>query len=205
MVSNHSGGLIAMDVPVLAVAFHEEFGTARALYMLAHDMLFTGSAGPVMRKAAVREGHPRERRRHAQPRRRDHRLPRRRLRRLRPTSRANDIDFNGRTGYVRTALEAGVPIVPVVSIGGQENQIHLTRGERLGRLGLEELPHEVPAGDLRLPVRPRPAFPPNVPLPTKIVTQVLEPIDIVEEYGPDPDVAEMDPWCARGCRPRSTS
>ena len=29
LVSNHSGGLIAMDVPVLAVAFFDEFGSER--------------------------------------------------------------------------------------------------------------------------------------------------------------------------------
>ena len=46
----------------------------------------------------------------------------------RPTFSANTIDFNGRTGYVRTAIEAGVPIVPTVSIGGQETQLFLTRG-----------------------------------------------------------------------------
>ena len=36
------------------------------------------------------------------------------------------------------------------------------------------------------------AFPPNLPLPTKIVTQVLDPIDIVAEFGEDPDIAEVD-------------
>jgi hypothetical protein len=36
------------------------------------------------------------------------------------------------------------------------------------------------------------AFPPNLPLPTKIVSQVLEPIDIVEEFGDDPDLDEID-------------
>ncbi len=40
----------------------------------------------------------------------------------------------GRTGYVRTAIEAGVPIVPVVSIGGQETQLVLTRGESLAKV-----------------------------------------------------------------------
>ena len=47
---------------------------------------------------------------------------------MRPTLSQNVIDFNGRTGYVRTAIDAGVPIVPVVSIGGQETQFFLTRG-----------------------------------------------------------------------------
>ena len=35
-------------------------------------------------------------------------------------------------------------------------------------------------------------FPPNVPLPSKIVTRVLDPIDIAAEFGEDPDVDEVD-------------
>jgi hypothetical protein len=35
-------------------------------------------------------------------------------------------------------------------------------------------------------------LPPNLPLPTKIVTQVLEPIHIAERFGDDPDVNEVD-------------
>ena len=49
----------------------------------------------------------------------------------------NKIDFAGRTGYVRTAIETGVPIVPMVSIGAQESQLFLARGDWLAkRLGL---------------------------------------------------------------------
>ena len=51
----------------------------------------------------------------------------------RPTRRENVIDFGGRTGYVTTAIRAGVPIVPSVSIGGQENQFYVARGRRLAR------------------------------------------------------------------------
>ncbi|MFA6575454.1 MAG: hypothetical protein WCS84_08525, partial [Nocardioides sp.] len=32
----------------------------------------------------------------------------------------------------------------------------------------------------------------NVPLPTKIVTQVLDPVDITAEFGLEPDIAEVD-------------
>jgi hypothetical protein len=35
-------------------------------------------------------------------------------------------------------------------------------------------------------------IPPNLPLPTKIVTQVLEPIDITAQFGEDPDIDEVD-------------
>jgi 1-acyl-sn-glycerol-3-phosphate acyltransferase len=35
-------------------------------------------------------------------------------------------------------------------------------------------------------------FPPNLPLPAKIVTEVLEPIDVVARFGDDPDIEEVD-------------
>jgi hypothetical protein len=35
-------------------------------------------------------------------------------------------------------------------------------------------------------------FPPNLPLPSKIVTRVLEPIDVIAEFGDDPDIKEVD-------------
>lgn len=193
LVSNHSGGLIAMDVPVIAVAFAEHFGD-RPLYCLAHDLLFVGHANEPMRKAgfipatreaaaaALREGaativFPGG----------DHDA-------FRPTWRRNTIDFAGRTGYVRTAIEAGVPIVPVVSIGGQEDQIHLSRGELLAKLlGLEKrLRTKYLPLTFGFPFGLTLAFPANLPLPTKISTRVLEPIDIEAEFGPDPDVAEVD-------------
>jgi 1-acyl-sn-glycerol-3-phosphate acyltransferase len=194
MVSNHSGGLIAMDVPVLAVAFHDEFGPDRPLYVLAHDMLFMGSGGPFFRKAgflpATREN--------------AHAVltsggvtivfPGGDYDVFRPSSRAHIIDFDGRKGYVRTALRAGVPIVPVVSIGGQEDQIHLFRGELLAKLlGLEKLLRTkyLPV-TFGFPFGLTLAFPPNLPLPTKIRTEVLDPIDVAEEFGPDPDIAEVD-------------
>ena len=194
MVSNHSGGVIAMDVPVLAVAFFDQFGSERPLYVLAHDLLFLGASGPVMRRAgflpATRENadavlssggvtivFPGG----------DHDV-------FRPSSQATQIDFDGRKGYVRTALRAGVPIVPAVSIGGHEDQIHLSRGEWLARvLRLEKLVRTkyLPVS-FGFPFGFVMAFPPNLPLPTKIRTHVLEPIDIAEEFGPDPDIDEVD-------------
>jgi len=113
---------------------------------------------------------------------------------FRPTLAANTIDFDGRTGYVKAALNAGVPVVPAVSIGGQENQLYLSRGEWLAHtLRLDKL--------LRVKILPisfgfpfglSAVLPLNVPLPAKIVMQVLEPIDIVAEFGEDPDIDEVD-------------
>ncbi|BBH17437.1 hypothetical protein Back2_17240 [Nocardioides baekrokdamisoli] len=194
VVGNHSGGLLAMDVPIFAVAFFEEFGSERPLYCLAHDLLFTGAARAVMLRCGF------------VPATRDNAhavlssgavtivFPGGDYDAYRPSSKANVIDFNGRSGYVRTALETGVPIVPIVSIGGQEAQIHLSRGEWIAKLlRLDSLVRSkyfpITFG---FPFGLTAAFPPNLPLPTKIVTQVLEPIDLMAEFGADPDIAEVD-------------
>ena len=105
------------------------------------------------------------------------------------------IDFGGRTGYVKAALNAGVPIVPTVGIGGQETQIFLSRGtwlaKRLGPIARLARAKIVPMS-FGFPFGLSLVVPPNIPLPTKIVMQVLPPIDIVAEFGEDPDIDEVD-------------
>ena len=182
-----------MDVPVLWVDFFEKFGYDRRLYTLGHDVLFRGPhAGPLMRMGMIRAS-----RDNAEKALRSGAavivFPGGEYDALRPTWQQNVIDFAGRTGYVTTAIEAGVPIVPTVSIGGQETQLYLTRGTWLAKwLGLKRLmrieqmpvsfgfPFGLSVGAI------------NLPLPAKIVTQVLEPIDITAQFGENPDVAEVD-------------
>ena len=194
IVSNHSGGLMPMDVPIIAVAFHDHFGTDRPLYTLAHDLLFTGSIETTMRRAgfveATRENAAAVLERGAVT----IVFPGGDYDVYRPTRSESKIDFGGRTGYVRAAINAGVPIVPSVSIGGQEAQLFLSRGEGMAKaLRLDKL--------LRVKILPisfgfpfglSAVLPVNVPLPTKIVTQVLPPIDIVAMFGEEPDVDEVD-------------
>ena len=194
MVSNHSGGLIPMDVPILAVAFHDTFGPDRPLFCLAHDLLFTGAADAIFRRCGFVEAS----RENADAVLRAGAVtivfPGGDYDTFRPTLAANTIDFAGRVGYVRTALAAGVPIVPVVSIGGQEDQFHLTRGEWINRLlHIDKLIRTkyFPIS-FGFPFGLTAAFPPNLPLPTKIVTRVLDPIDVAAEFGPDPDLREVD-------------
>ena len=52
----------------------------------------------------------------------------------RPSWHSGEIDFGHRTGFIQLALQADVPIVPVVAVGGQETALFLTRGERLAHL-----------------------------------------------------------------------
>lgn len=104
------------------------------------------------------------------------------------------IDFNGRKGYVSTAVEAGVPIVPAVSIGGQESQLYLSRGTWLARrLGLKRLLRgDILPISFGFPFGFSAAIPPNLPLPAKIVMQVLDPINLTKQFGEDPDVDAVD-------------
>ena len=108
----------------------------------------------------------------------------------RATWHSAEVDFAHRTGFVRLALELGVPIVPVVAIGGQETALFLGQGERIARLlHLHRL--------LRVDVAPVQIAPPlgvtvfdlpgRVPLPAKITVEVLPVIDLEAELGADPD------------------
>jgi 1-acyl-sn-glycerol-3-phosphate acyltransferase len=88
-----------------------------------------------------------------------------------------------------------VPIGPTVSIGGQETQLFLTRGNWLARkLGLTKARMDILPVSFGFPFGLSVIFPPNVPLPSKVVTEVLEPIDITAQFGKDPDVAEVDEY-----------
>jgi 1-acyl-sn-glycerol-3-phosphate acyltransferase len=194
LVSNHSGGPTTTDLPTFAVHFYDRLGYDRPLYTLSHDVLSVGptkqffqrigfipasrdnAAGALASDAAVMV------------------FPGGDYDAMRPTLKQNVIDFNGRTGYVRTAVDAGVPIVPIVSIGGQETQLFLTRGiglakrvgiiKRLTRSEMVPIAAGFPFG-LTLGGA-------NLPLPSKIVTQVLAPIDVIAQFGEDPDVAKVD-------------
>jgi 1-acyl-sn-glycerol-3-phosphate acyltransferase len=52
---------------------------------------------------------------------------------LRPSRDRKKVDFYGRKGFIKLALRAGVPIVPIVSIGAHETYMIFARGERLAR------------------------------------------------------------------------
>jgi len=80
-----------------------------------------------------------------------------------------------------------------VSIGAQETQLFLTRGNWLARtLGLTKARMDILPVSFGFPFGLSVIFPPNLPLPSKIVTEVLEPIDVTSRFGNDPDIDEVD-------------
>jgi 1-acyl-sn-glycerol-3-phosphate acyltransferase len=95
-----------------------------------------------------------------------------------PWSRRNDIVFGGRNGFARLAIEAGVPIVPIVTAGAGESLLVLSDGQGIAQrlradrcLRTKALPVSIsiPWG-LSVGIV---GLAPYFPLPTKLVTRVL--------------------------------
>ena len=53
LVCNHSGGMLPMDVPILAADFYDHHGYDRPLYTLSHDMLSSGRRATSSRRSAT--------------------------------------------------------------------------------------------------------------------------------------------------------
>jgi 1-acyl-sn-glycerol-3-phosphate acyltransferase len=193
VVSNHSGGVLTPDVLIFAPAFYDAFGYDRPLYILAHTGVLLGPLGTLFSRIGGIEA---SRDNAAEALRSGGVVlvfPGGDYDAFRPTRTANTIDFQGRTGYVRTALETGVPIVPTVSIGGQETQFFLARGDSLAkRLGLHRIRFKALPLTFGVPFGLTMVLPPNLPLPAKIIMEVLEPIDVAARFGDEPDVDKVD-------------
>ena len=135
LVGNHNGGFLPTDGFFTTLAIWDRFGPSRAVYALAHDFLFHN---PTLRRYALKLGSLRAGHESA------HRAfaaggivlvyPGSDLDVFRPWPQRNRVVLGGRKGFLRLALGARVPIVPVVSAGTHEQLIVLTRGDRLARL-----------------------------------------------------------------------
>ncbi|MEA2373890.1 MAG: hypothetical protein QOD53_353 [Thermoleophilaceae bacterium] len=197
LVGNHSGGNMTPDTLVFTLAFNTYFGVERRCYQLAHNLVVSMPQLATLRKygtvAASTEN--------------SHKAldsgaallvyPGGDYEVHRPSWDSARVNFNGRKGYIRLALEKNVPIVPLVSLGGQETALFLSRGERLARLfRLDKM--------FRLKVLPISLALPwglnvgdmlgHIPLPAKLQIRALEPIDLRKQFGRNPDVDEIDEY-----------
>src|SRR5437763_6061170 len=193
LVGNHSGGTMIVDTFLFATEFYAHFGPERRFHQLAHDIAARLPATGLSRWGTVAASHENARRAFDK----DAPVlvyPGGDYETFRPTWHSDRIEFAGRKGFIRLALERGVPIVPVVAIGGQETALFVTRGERPAKAtGWADLTRIKV-----LPVALAPPFgislldlPPRLPLPAKITIEVLPPIDVTERFGPKPDHEEV--------------
>jgi 1-acyl-sn-glycerol-3-phosphate acyltransferase len=194
LVGNHSGGNLTPDTHVFTLAFSTYFGVERPFHQLAHNLVLSLPGLSFLRKYGTVAASQENARRALEAGAAVLVYPGGDYEVHRPSWERHRVDFGGRKGFIRLAIEQDVPIVPVVAVGGQETALFLSRGEHLARaFGLDQI--------LRLKVLPLSLALPwglnvgdmlgHIPLPAKITVDTLPPIHLREEFGPEPDVDEV--------------
>jgi 1-acyl-sn-glycerol-3-phosphate acyltransferase len=194
LVGNHSGGNVTPDTIVFTLAFATYFGVERRFFQLAHNLVLAMPGLASLRKYGTVAASHENARKALETGAALLVYPGGDYEVHRPTWDSAKVDWSGRKGWIRLALDNNVPVVPLVAIGGQETALFLSRGERLARLlRLDKL--------FRLKVLPISLAIPwglNVgdmlshwPLPAKISMRVLDPIDLRKEFGREPDHGEV--------------
>ena len=181
LVGNHSGGNVPPDTFVFTLAFCSYFGVERPFYQLAHNLVVSAPPLGWLRKFGTVAANPDNARLALESGAALLVYPGGDYEVFRPSWERHKVDFDGRMGYVKLAREAGVPIVPVASVGGQEAALFLSRGQWLAKLLMADkllrlksipisiaLPCGLNVSDLAG----------HIPLPTKIAIEVQHPIDV---------------------------
>jgi 1-acyl-sn-glycerol-3-phosphate acyltransferase len=194
MVGNHSGGNLTPDTTVFTLAFTAYFGVERTFHQLAHNLVLSMPGLGFLRKFGTVAASHKNAEKALSAGAALLVYPGGDYEVHRPSWERNKVDFDGRKGFIRLALAHDVPIVPIVSIGGQETALFLSRGEWLSKMLMLDrffrlkvlpislaLPWGLNVGDMLG----------HIPLPAKITVEALPPIHLREEFGPDPDVDEV--------------
>ncbi|MCV7250006.1 acyltransferase family protein [Mycobacterium koreense] len=190
-VGNHSGGSMSPDTFVFTLAYHTYFTVeGRPLAALAHEIVLrTPWMGTIARKMGIVLARPKTAANLLRAGANVLVYPGGDVDALRRWRDRNKIMFDGRQGFMKLAHAAGVKIVPVVAVGGQETFFVLNDGRRTAKLLRFDKLLRVKSVPLSLSV-PWGLLPgdlPHVPFPAKIRIQVLPPIDLREHFGDDPD------------------
>ncbi len=188
LVGNHNSG----------VSFYEAIGAGARVCVQRPDEIFHGLGhdavvqAPLVGRLLVRGGVLRASHKNADAifgaGRKIWVFPGGNLEAFRSWRRRHEIDFGGRTGFLKLAIRHEVPIVPAVSLGGQSGFFVIHDGRRLAKLLRADrlmrastwpimiaLPWGIAVGPL-----------PHIPLPVKCRTRILPPISTAGCDAEDP-------------------
>jgi 1-acyl-sn-glycerol-3-phosphate acyltransferase len=195
LVGIHSGAPFVWDAWTVGVQWWRRFGQDRPLHGTAHDALMAIPvigryframgvlpAAPDSIATALAEG-------------RDVAVwPGGEVDSLRPWQERDIANLAGRKGFVKMAIRAGVPIVPIATVGGADAMPVLIRGDRLSKaLRLDKvLRLKVFPLAISLPWGIAPAALPQLPLPAKIRTRFMPAVEIDSDPARADDDAYVD-------------
>jgi len=195
LVGNHSCLFYMPDAWVVAQAIIKRRGLEQPAYALGYDLLFgLPVVGPFLRRIGAIPAGGREAELALEQGAAVLVYPGGDLEACRPWSQRDRVDLAGHKGFVRLALHAGVPVVPVVTHGSHHAVVVVSRGDRLASaLGLKRIRINV------FPILVGPPFGvttilvPPLPMPASITVEFLPALDW-SRYGPDaaddPDVVD---------------
>jgi 1-acyl-sn-glycerol-3-phosphate acyltransferase len=192
LIGVHASGMLPIDAYAFGYQWIRHFPHSRPLHGTAHDFLMampgighylralgTVPAGRESITAALGRGHDVVV------------YPGGDLDSMRPWAKRDEVVLAGRKGFVRQAIRSGVPIVPVATVGGPDTLPIISDGKRIAKLlGLKKLTRsEVFPLALGLPLGLAPGIIPQLPLPAKIRTEILDPITVSADTDRENDEA----------------
>jgi 1-acyl-sn-glycerol-3-phosphate acyltransferase len=187
----HSGGALTMDAWTLVNAWHTHFEGKRTLHGTAHDVLIaTPGLGDYFRAVGVIAA--------------DRKSvgaaltggedvvvwPGGEVDSMRSWRKRDVATLGGRTGFVKQAIRSGVPILPVATVGGHDTVFVVSEGKWLANALDRVTGLKSTLRGANLPIIagfPFPlaveVLPAHVPLPAKIRTELLDPIEVDSDPG----------------------
>jgi 1-acyl-sn-glycerol-3-phosphate acyltransferase len=196
LVGIHSGAPFVWDAWTVGVQWWRRFGTERILHGTAHDALMAAPLiGDYFRKMGVLPA-GKDSIMSALAAGRDVALwPGGEVDSLRPWTKRDEAVLAGRKGFIRLAIQTGVPIVPISTVGGPDSMPVLATGRRIAKvLQLDKVARlKMFPIALSAPWGISPAILPEIPLPTKIRTAFQPPVELDD----DPERAKDDAYVDR--------
>lgn len=189
LVGVHSGAPFVWDAWTVGAQWWRRFGPSRTLHGTAHDALMAFPViGKVFRSMGVLPAAPDSMSTALAAGRDVIVWPGGEVDSLRPWSERDVATLGGRTGFIKLAIRTGVPIVPIATVGGADAMPVLVRGDRLSKaLRLDKIARlKVFPIAVSLPWIIAPAALPQIPLPAKIRTRFMPPVEV------DHDLALVD-------------
>jgi 1-acyl-sn-glycerol-3-phosphate acyltransferase len=199
IIGVHAGGIVPIDAYTFGFAWHRKFGKQRPLHGTAHDFLMTAPLlGDYLRQVGTVPASPEGVTQALDAQHDVIVYPGGDIDSLRSWRKRDEVVLGGRKGFIRQAIRSQVPIVPLAQSGAADTLLMLTNGRRLAKLLQLDKLFRAKAFPIALgfPLGIAPGVLPQIPLPAKLRSEILEPVDV----GDDPERENDDDFVARKYR-----